>query len=103
MKPKDDISDRNGVPVEIKPVAFRPGLGHKRSKPSRLLKWMLGIALGTFLLSLCASAWFVFTARQVVIQIDPEPDRFSIRGGILTPKIGDYFLMRSGPVPDQFV
>ena len=96
MKSKDDIRDRKGEPVEIKPVTFRPGPAGKRSKPSRLLKWMLGIALGVFLLSLCASAWFVFTARQVVIQIDPKPDRFSIRGGVLAPKIGDYYLMRSG-------
>jgi formylglycine-generating enzyme required for sulfatase activity len=96
LKSKEDIKNRKGVPVQIKPVTFRPGPGDKHSKPSSLLKWTLGIALGTFLLALCTSAWFVFTARQVVIQIDPEPDLLSIRGGILTPKIGDYFLMRSG-------
>jgi formylglycine-generating enzyme required for sulfatase activity len=57
---------------------------------------LLITALGTSLLLLCASAWFVFTARQVVIQIAPEPDQISIRGGFPAPKIGDYYLMRPG-------
>ncbi len=61
-----------------------------------MLKWLLGTALGTFLILLSASAWFVFTARQVVIQIDPKPDHLSINGGMIAPKIGDYYLMRSG-------
>ena len=61
-----------------------------------MLKWFLGLVFGIFLMLLCASAWFVFTARQVVIQIDPKPDHLSIKGGLITPKIGDYYLMRSG-------
>ena len=48
------------------------------------------------MLLLCFAAWFVFTARQVVIRIEPEPEKISIRGGIMAPKIGDYFLMRPG-------
>ncbi len=61
-----------------------------------MLKWFLGLVFGIFLILLCASAWFVFTARQVVIRIDPKPDHFSIKGGMITPKIGDYYLLRSG-------
>ncbi len=45
---------------------------------------------------LCASAWFVFTARQVVVRIVPEPAKISMRGGILSPRIGEYFLLRPG-------
>ena len=45
---------------------------------------------------LCAAAWFVFTARQVVITITPDPESITISGGIVTPRIGDYYLMRPG-------
>jgi formylglycine-generating enzyme required for sulfatase activity len=53
-------------------------------------------AQGQLLILLCASAWFVFTARQVVIQIKPEPSRVSIQGGMAAPKFGDHFLLRPG-------
>jgi formylglycine-generating enzyme required for sulfatase activity len=61
-----------------------------------VLKWSFSLALGIFLILLSATLWFVFTARQVVIRIDPTPDRLSIIGGLIAPKIGDYNLMRSG-------
>ena len=54
------------------------------------------MALGAFLIVLCVSAWYVFTARQVVIRIDPDPDRLYIRGGLIAPKIGEYYLLRPG-------
>jgi formylglycine-generating enzyme required for sulfatase activity len=53
-------------------------------------------AIGICLLFLGGSAWFVFTAHQVGVQISPQPDRISIRGGLLAPKIGDHYLMRPG-------
>jgi formylglycine-generating enzyme required for sulfatase activity len=96
LKSKNDSKDRRGAPVEIKPVSFRAGHRPKRTRSSRTLKWSLGLALGTFLILLCTSAWFVFTARQVVIRIDPQPDRLSIKGGIIAPKIGAYHLLRPG-------
>ena len=96
MKSKKDTQNRGATPVEIKPVSFRPERDPKHSKSFRVLKWSLGLALGTFLILLCGSAWFVFTARQVIIRIDPAPDQLSIAGGIIVPKIGDYNLMRSG-------
>ena len=40
--------------------------------------------------------WFVFTARHVAIQIEPQPDNVSIKGGIAAPRIGSYFMMRPG-------
>jgi formylglycine-generating enzyme required for sulfatase activity len=42
------------------------------------------------------SAWFVFTARQVVVHMDPEPERISVSGGIFSPNIGAYYLLRPG-------
>lgn len=96
MKSKNDIKDRSTTPVEIKPVSFRPERDPKHSKSSQVLKWSLSLALGIFLILLCAAVWFVFTARQVVIRIDPNPDQLSIKGGLMAPKIGDYYLMQSG-------
>jgi formylglycine-generating enzyme required for sulfatase activity len=93
---KDKIKDRIGQPVEITPVSFRPEHHQRRWKSSIRLKWLLNATLATTLILLCAAAWFVFTARQVVIQIVPEPDRISIDGGIASPKIGAYYLMRPG-------
>jgi len=96
LKSKDDTQNRGATPIEIKPVTFRPERDPKHSKSSLVLKWSLGLALGTLLILLCSSAWFVFTARQVIIRIDPTPDQLSITDGIIIPKIGDYNLMRSG-------
>ena len=96
MKSENDIQDHNGAALEIKPVSFRPPSEKNRSGSFRVLKWLLAVALSAFLILLCASAWFVFTARQVVIQIDPDPDHLSISGGLIMPKIGEYYLIRPG-------
>jgi len=96
LKSQNDIKDRGGTPVEIKPVSFRPAHDPTHSASSRVLKWSLSLVLGAILVLLCASVWFVFTARQVVIQVEPTPDRLSIIGGMIAPKIGDYYLLRSG-------
>ena len=96
MKSKNDIDDDSGAAVEIKPVSFRPPPEKKRFGSFRILKWLLGLTLCALLILLCASAWFVITARQVVIRIDPQPDHLSISGGIIGPKIGEYHLIRPG-------
>jgi formylglycine-generating enzyme required for sulfatase activity len=98
LKSKDNIrhSSGNQDPVEIKPISFRPRQDSRRSTSWGVLKWLLGTVLITATLLLGLSAWFVFTARQVIIQIEPEPEQISIRGGIPAPKIGGYYLMRPG-------
>ncbi len=85
---------RAGAPIEIKPVSFRPGRRPRKS-PARL-KWFIGSTLGVLLVFLGIAAWFVFTARQVVIRIKPQPEKISIEGGLAAPKIGAYYLMRPG-------
>lgn len=90
-------------PAEIKPIAFRPPRRSGRPRSREVLKWLLAALSGGAMLVLGASAWFVFTARQVVIQIEPEPDKITIHGGILAPKIGAYFLMRPGAYQLQAV
>jgi formylglycine-generating enzyme required for sulfatase activity len=85
---------RAGAPTEIKPVSFRPGRRPRKS-PSPL-KWFIASTLGVLLVFLGIAAWFVFTARQVVIRIDPQPEKISIKGGLAAPKIGAYYLIRPG-------
>ena len=80
----------------IEPVPFRPSHYRHQPKLSSRLKKLLWITLGIIFVFLSYSAWFVFTARQVVIQIDPEPEWISIKGGFLTPRFGNYHLLRSG-------
>jgi len=96
LKSPNDIKDRGGTPLEIKPVSFRPKPDPAHPRSSRVLKCLLSLVLGAILVLLCASAWFVFTARQVVIQVEPTPDHLAIIGGMIAPKIGDYYLLRSG-------
>ena len=96
MKTKSGIKGSSGAPVEIRPVSFRPGPNRRPLKSSARLKWLIGAALATVLILLGAAAWFVFTARQVVIRIEPQPEEISIEGGIAAPKIGAYYMMRPG-------
>ena len=96
MKDTDNSQDRIGTPVEIKPFAFRPGDRPRGPKAASRIKWIISAALALLLILLCTSAWFVFTARQVVIQIEPEPSRVSIQGAMAAPKLGDHYLLRPG-------
>ncbi len=83
-------------PIKIEPVSFRSRRPSPREKPFNILKWFAGVFLGVILILLAVSAWFVFTARQVVITIVPVPETIALSGSILTPRIGDYYLMRPG-------
>lgn len=96
MKTQSGTKDRTGAPVEIKPISFRPDRGRRPLKASVSLKWVIAAVLAVVLILLGAAAWFVFTARQVVIRIDPQPEEISIEGGIAAPKIGAYYMMRPG-------
>ena len=95
-KNKDKPKERMGAPVEIMPVSFRPARRQRGLKSTSRTKGIINAALGLFLILLCISAWFVFTARQVVIRIKPEPSRISIQGGIVAPKFKDHYLLRQG-------
>ena len=98
MKIKDDNnhSHHNEDPLEIKPIPFRPSRRAGGSSSRKIFKWLLVTILGAAMVLLCASAWFVFTARQVVVRIVPESAKISVHGGILAPRIGEYFLLRPG-------
>ena len=63
----------------------------------RRLAARLGLlAAGALLSALAAALWFVVTARQVSIHIDPAPDALTLSGGWLAPRIGDHYLLRPG-------
>jgi formylglycine-generating enzyme required for sulfatase activity len=54
------------------------------------------LAAGAILLALAAAVWFVLTARQVSIHLDPAPDFLSLSGGWIAPRIGEHYLLRPG-------
>ena len=91
---KTGDNNTSGSAIEIEPVSFHAGPHQPKPKsPLRFLVWLILIVIFS---ALSASAWFVFTARQVVVGIDPEPERITISGGILTPRLGAYYLLRPG-------
>ncbi|MGD9044129.1 MAG: PEGA domain-containing protein [Desulfobacterales bacterium] len=88
--------DRTDPAPKIKPLSFRsdrrqPGAG-SMTRRGRFIG--AAIALGFLLLSI--AAWFVFTARQITIQIEPQPDQISISGSLVAPRFGGHFLLRPG-------
>ena len=80
--------------IEIEPVPFR--MDQSRRKSPSPLRWLVWMVLVLIFFLLTFSAWFVFTARQVVVHMDPEPERISVSGGIFSPNIGSYYLLRPG-------
>ena len=83
-------------PIKIEPIPIRSRRSSRRLKRFSLFKWVAAVFLGVVLIVLGVSAWFVFTARQVVITIAPVPESIAFSGSIVTPRIGDYYLMRPG-------
>jgi formylglycine-generating enzyme required for sulfatase activity len=96
LKPTDHRKNSTGTPVKIKPVSFRTGSRRRNLKKSFPVRWIVSGALALVLILLCTSAWFVFTARRVIIMVEPEPSDISIQGGIAALKFGGYYLLRPG-------
>jgi formylglycine-generating enzyme required for sulfatase activity len=57
---------------------------------------LIGAAIGLCLLLLFAAVWFVFSAKQIRIEIEPVADRISISGSLIAPRFGGYYLLRPG-------
>ncbi|MCK7469506.1 MAG: hypothetical protein MZU95_00910 [Desulfomicrobium escambiense] len=77
-------------------MPFRSGRRGGRDRVRRTAAWFGALAAGALLLALAGALWFVVTARQVSIHLDPAPDALSLSGGWLTPRIGDHYLLRPG-------
>ncbi len=82
--------------LKIDPVSFRPDRRQRGAGAILRYRRLLGLALSLGLLILFASGWFVFTARQITIQIEPQADDISIGGSLLAPRFGGHFLLRPG-------
>jgi formylglycine-generating enzyme required for sulfatase activity len=62
----------------------------------RAAAWLGILATGVLLVTLAAGAWFVLTAQQVSIHLDPAPDSLLLSGGWIAPRIGGNYLLRPG-------
>jgi formylglycine-generating enzyme required for sulfatase activity len=82
--------------LTIKPLSFRPD--HRRQAAGSIMRHrqFIGTAIGLCLLLLFAAVWFVFSAKQIRISIEPLPDRISISGSLIAPRFGGHYLLRSG-------
>jgi formylglycine-generating enzyme required for sulfatase activity len=89
-------SNRRPEPIDVEPVPFRSGRRSGGDRIRRAAAALGGLAAGALVLALAAGGWFVLTARQVSIRVEPEPDAISLAGGWFTPRIGERYLLRPG-------
>jgi formylglycine-generating enzyme required for sulfatase activity len=82
--------------LKIKPLSFRPQRQRSAAGSIRQYRRIIGLAFGLSFLLLIIAAWFVFTARQIMIQIEPQPDQISISGSLIAPRFGGQYLLRPG-------
>ncbi|HSO62518.1 MAG TPA: SUMF1/EgtB/PvdO family nonheme iron enzyme [Desulfobacterales bacterium] len=95
--PEKKTSDTNAAePIIVTPVAFRSGRRGGSGRLRRMAAWFAVLAAVALLLALAGTLWFVVTARQVSIHLDPAPDTLSLSGGWITPRIGDHYLLQPG-------
>jgi formylglycine-generating enzyme required for sulfatase activity len=85
-----------GAETIIEPVRFRTDRSRARDRLRRAAAWIGAAAAGALLLALAGCLWFIATARQVAIDLDPEPDVLTLTGGWITPRIGGRYLLRPG-------
>ncbi len=79
----------------VKPISFQPrNEKHAAARGRRGRRWL--VFLGLPAVVLITLAWFVFTARQLELAIEPPPDKITIHGGLLTPRLGKAYLLRPG-------
>ena len=77
-------------PLTIKPLSFRSDRRRPAAGSMMRHRRFIGSAIGLSLLLLSAAVWFVFDAKQITISIEPVPDRISISGSLIAPRLGEY-------------
>jgi formylglycine-generating enzyme required for sulfatase activity len=82
--------------IEIKPIPIHQDRRPRRPATFILLKWSAWFILAVILVVLALSLWFVFSAKQVTLQIEPEPDTIAVHGGLAAPRLRNYYLLRPG-------
>jgi formylglycine-generating enzyme required for sulfatase activity len=86
--------DADAVPA-VTPLTFAPredGAAVRRRRRGWL--WLGILFLPAVLLA--TAAWFVFTARQLELAIDPQPADIDISGGLPALPLGTAYLLRPG-------
>jgi formylglycine-generating enzyme required for sulfatase activity len=79
----------------IRAVEFRPRLTHGgRRRPHRMPWRSLGVVLAVAVAAV--PIWFVFTARAIRVEIEPEPDRMVLRTGLTGFRFGGRYLLKPG-------
>ncbi len=96
MPEKEPRDPSPNEPILVTPVPFRGGRRGGRGGVRRAAGWMGVIAAALLLPVLAGAVWFVVTARQVTIHLDPAPDALSLSGGWVAPRIGGHYLLRPG-------
>jgi formylglycine-generating enzyme required for sulfatase activity len=81
---------------KIKPLSFRSDRRQKGSGSIIRNRRFIGLTIALSFLLLFMAAWFVFSAKQITILIEPEPDQISIGGSLIAPRFGGHFLLRPG-------
>jgi formylglycine-generating enzyme required for sulfatase activity len=81
--------------VTIRPVEFRPRQSAEAARRRRRLRAAPVLAV-LFLAILAGAIGFLLTARAVQVEIEPAPDRMSIRGGFSGIRIAGHYLLRPG-------
>lgn len=90
------ISTGAESPVRIiHPVEFRPARAGGSTRQQPRVRWTTVILAATVTM-LAAVAWFAATARSVVIEIDPEPERMMFATGWSGVRLGERYLVRKG-------
>jgi formylglycine-generating enzyme required for sulfatase activity len=96
MPEKHPSEKSKAEPVIVTPVAFRPRAGGRTPVLRKAMKALAAAAAAAALIGLAGALWFVATARQVILSLDPAPDVLAISGGIAAPRVGDHYLLRPG-------
>jgi len=82
--------------LKIKPLSFRSDRRQQGAGSIIRNRRFIGLTIAFSFLLLFIAAWFVFTAKQITIRIEPEPDQISISGSLVAPRFGGHFLLRPG-------
>jgi formylglycine-generating enzyme required for sulfatase activity len=91
--PSPDSTDQT---LKIKPISFRSDRRQQGAGSVFRYRRLIGLAIALSFLLLFGAAWFVFTAKQITIRIEPQPDQISISGSLVAPRFGGHFLLRPG-------
>lgn len=99
--PSSEEASRRTTPPDatvsptIAPFPYEPPHQTPPPRPSRR-RTAAGILTVVILAVLIYGLWFVFTARQLRLSIQPEPDGIHFAGAMLTPQLRGYYLLRPG-------